>query len=311
MSDSTSDAYCRVHGLSGKKANNCGLGALPIAAGPWVRPDGKPFAPAIDRLLAPTNATYYPASMNESGIEVAVSDRVYTGTDDTGVYTTGCTNWTTTAGNGAMGEVNGGGTSWTDLGTDPFCTSTGHLRCLEAASGPPLPSRHPVAKKAFLTSVSGTGNLSTWTDANGLTGIAAADAICQARARYAGYANSQNFKAWMSSGTAVTSRILTNGPWARPDGVVVGTSEADMNDGRLAAPLYLMENHSYAAGNSEIGNVWTGTSTFGSATFVYCSVWASTINTGTIGRHDLLDGRWSSATSIACSSVARLYCAED
>src|SRR5690606_18797239 len=39
MSDATDDAYCRVHQLTGKKAANCGLGALPATAGPWVRTD--------------------------------------------------------------------------------------------------------------------------------------------------------------------------------------------------------------------------------------------------------------------------------
>ena len=40
--------------------------------------------------------------------------------------------------------------------------------------------------KVFTTSASGNGNLGSWTDANGKTGIAAADAICQAAADSAG-----------------------------------------------------------------------------------------------------------------------------
>jgi hypothetical protein len=318
MSDATSDAYCRVHGLTGKKATFCGQAALPVAAGPWVRTDGQPFAPTIDRLLQPTRATFLPANRTELGVEVAVTDKVYTGTDDSGVLTSAaCNNWTTSVSTvrGAMGEANGGGTSWTDaLALDPTCDTIGRLRCVETTSGPALPSRHPAAtKKAFLTSVSGTGNLSTWTDAGGLTGIAAADAVCQARARFAGYANSQNFKAWMSSSTSAYSRFLTNGPWARPDGVVIATSKADLTDGRLNAPLYLTETNAYAAGNTDTGSVWTGTSAFGSATFTYCSIWtvASTLYTGTTGRFDLSDGRWASAVSSVCTDVERLYCVED
>ena len=39
-----------------------------------------------------------------------------------------------------------------------------------------------VARQMFVTSVTGTGNLSTWADAGGFTGLDAGDAICQARA---------------------------------------------------------------------------------------------------------------------------------
>jgi hypothetical protein len=318
MSDATSDAYCRVHGLTGKKAALCGQATLPVAAGPWVRPDGQPFAPAIDRLLAPARATLRPASMNELGVEVGLLDKVYTGTDDSGALTSAaCNSWTTSISTvrGAMGEVNGGGTSWTDaLVLDPTCDTIGRLRCVETISGPPLPSRHPIAKKAFLTSVTGNGNLSTWPDAGGLTELAAADGICQARARFAGYASSQSFKAWISSSSSslsATARFLTDGPWARPDGVVIATTEADLIDGRLNAPLYLTETNAYVAGGSDTGNVWTGTSTGGAATFVSCSSWTSSASTGTTGRFDLADGRWVSASSNTCTEIQRLYCLED
>src|SRR5207253_3689573 len=122
-----------------------------------------------DKLLAPNRITYAPAAFNESGTEVTYSDLVYTGTDDSGVYTgNDCSDWTSTGTLASMGEVDGGGTSWTHRSaTDSTCTTTGHLRCVETGSGPALPSRHPAAKKAFLTSVSGAGMLSTWTDAGG------------------------------------------------------------------------------------------------------------------------------------------------
>lgn len=319
MSDATSDAYCRVHGLTGKKANNCGQATLPVAAGPWVRRDGQPFAPAIDRLLAPARVTFRPASMNELGTDVGATDKVYTGTDDTGVLTSAaCSDWTTSAStvSGAMGEASGGGTSWTDaLAVDPTCSTIGRLRCVQTTSGPALPSRHPTAKKAFLTSVTGNGNLSTWADVTGLglSGLGAADAVCQARARFAGYASSQNFKAWMSGSSTLSAnaRFLTNGPWARPDGVIIATSKADLTDGRLGAPLYLTETNAYQAGNSDTGGVWTGTSAFGGATLTYCSIWTSASFTGTAGRFDLADGRWASAVSSSCSELQRLYCLED
>ncbi len=315
LSDSTSDAYCRVHGLAGKKANNCGLGSLPVAAGPWARPNGTPVSPTIDRMLAPTHQQFFPAG-SETSAEVTSSPLVvYTGTDVTGAATAAtCNDWTVSVSTirGNAGDVFGGGTAWTDASTiDSTCDTFGRLRCVETVAGPALPSRHPVAKKAFLTSVTGTGNLSTWADAAGTSGINAADAICQARARHAGYLNAASFKAWMSSSTSVTSRILTNGPWARPDGVVIGTSEFDLTDGRLAAPLYLTETNAYVAGSNDAGTVWTGTSSSGSASFNYCSIWTSATSTGTFGRHDLADFRWVAATTQSCGTTARLYCVED
>lgn len=51
---------------------------------------------------------------------------------------------------------------------------------------------------AFVTSVSGNGDLSSWVDADSNTGLAAGDAICQARADAAGLSNADNFIALLS-----------------------------------------------------------------------------------------------------------------
>jgi hypothetical protein len=331
LSDSTSDAYCRVHGLTGKKATMCGETVLPATAGPWVRTDPQrlPAAPTIDKLLAPARQTFYPVTHSESGAEVTSSPMfVWTGTDDNGVLTgAACDDWTSADGTGtirgAMGDLTGGGTAWTDQGADPTCSSLARLRCVEVAagSGPALPSRHPaIAKKAFLTSVSGTGVLGTWADAQDLTGISAADAICQSRARYAGFANAASFKAWASySFTSVNSRIVNNGPWYRPDGILIATSESDLTDARLAAPLYLTETGVYASGNAETGSVWTGSYSYGSYHSSSCSSWTSSASTGVVGRFDVSDYRWAAIgsnsttpTAQSCSATDyRLYCLED
>jgi hypothetical protein len=333
MSDATHDAYCRVHQLTGKKANYCDTGTttLPATAGPWVRVDAArlPAAPKIDRLLAPTRQTFYPVNVNEFGADVTATPLlVWTGTDDNGVLTgTACSDWTSADGGGtirgAQGDINGGGTSWTDQGADPTCVTTARLRCVEVAagSGPALPSRHPaIAKKAFVTSVSGNGQFSTWADAGGSTGITAADAICQARARYAGYTNHLSFKAWASySFTSVTSRIVYNGPWYRPDGIQIATTESDMLDYRLLSPLYQTELSTYASGNAETGSVWTGTYAYGSYHSSHCSSWASSTVTGVVGRFDVADYRWlavgtsnTAPTAQSCAATDyRLYCVED
>lgn len=332
MSDANDDAYCRAHGLTGKKANNCGQATLPATAGPWVRADAarSPAAPSIDKWLAPTRQTFYPVSYQETGAEPSSAPYlVWTGTDENGVLTgAACSDWTSADGTGtirgAMGDIYGGGTAWTDQGADFTCASSGRLRCVEVAAGPgpSLPPRHPTGKKAFLTSVSGTGMLSSWADAGTATGITAADAICQARARYAGYTNAASFKAWAVPYTySITSRIFYNGPWYRPDGILIATSKTDMDDSRIGAPLYQTELGTYAVGNAETGSVWTGMYYYGSYYSSYqCNNWSATTSyTAVVGRFDLADYRWvsfgtstSAPTPQACTATDyHLYCVDD
>jgi len=66
ISSSEDDAYCRIHGLSGKKDEMCGQAELPVAAGPWVRTDGYPFAPEISRLLSPESLVFAPLVLDEN-----------------------------------------------------------------------------------------------------------------------------------------------------------------------------------------------------------------------------------------------------
>lgn len=47
LSSDTHDAYCRIHGLTGKRANQCGQPWLPVGGGPWYRIDG---LAALDRV---------------------------------------------------------------------------------------------------------------------------------------------------------------------------------------------------------------------------------------------------------------------
>jgi hypothetical protein len=91
-------------------------------------------------------------------------------------------------------------------------------------------------RRVFVTSVSGTGNLHSWPDAGGQSGVAAGDAICQARAAAGGLSNPGLYVAWLSDGTTDAYCHLHNltgtkaancgqgtlpaaaGPWLRTDG---------------------------------------------------------------------------------------------
>jgi hypothetical protein len=337
ISDGNIDAYCRAHGITtmtAKKAAMCGLGALPVAAGPWVRTDTArtPAAPAIDKLLAPTRQTFNPVTFRANGTDAAgtTPQLVFTGTDDTGVLTgTACTDWTSSAGTGAVGDMLGGGTSWTDQGADPSCATTGRLRCVEVGAGPALPSRHPAsARRAFVTSVIGGAILAQWADAGGQTSITAADEICKARARYAGYANAQNFEAWLTYSTAgASSRVTSAGPWYRPDGILFATRSQLTGGqlGRISAPLYQTETNTYVSGNADTSSVWTSTmyngSYYSSSSLYSCSYWGTNSASyySLLGRTDLADFRWvsigstySSPSLQSCTATDyRLYCLED
>lgn len=52
--------------------------------------------------------------------------------------------------------------------------------------------------RVFMTSTKGTGDLSTWPDAHGLSGLAAADEVCRTRAEAASIARSEAYVAFLS-----------------------------------------------------------------------------------------------------------------
>lgn len=109
-----------------------------------------------------------------------------------------------------------------------------HRRLVAAAAIAAVLIAAPVAalqRRAFVTSVSGAGNLNTWPDSGGLFALAAGDAICRARATAAGL---HTYRAWLSTASTdaychVQGRTgkkakgcsgapLPSGPWYRVDG---------------------------------------------------------------------------------------------
>jgi hypothetical protein len=312
LSDDTLDAYCRVHGLTGKMADHCGLPALPVGAGPWVRTDGFPFAARIDQLVN-LGKVYAPARSDEFG-DPAPMVWYFTNTNPSGdlssYYSSPCQNWTasSTAGVGA------GITDWTTGGwttaASMSCDSLGSLLCFEIGPGPALPVMSTPGKRAFVTSVSGGGNLGGWPLAGGKSGLAAGDAICQACAAAAGVANAGKFKAWLSSGaTDARDRLSSNGPWVRLDGVEVARDKADLVDGWLESTINVTETGLY---RGIFEYVWTGTSHSGTAGEHTCAGWTSgsSADSGNIGRAWDVGG-WTYAGYPSCDRQYPIYCLED
>lgn len=316
MSDSTDDAYCRVHNLTGKKASNCGQVNLPVSAGPWVRTDGKPFAPSVEFLVDNDLVVYHPLSVDQDGYQIAVDDftGAWTGTDFEGSYRSpSCNDWNDTpAGGGRIGAPAATRQSWADFGTKG-CAGAAHLYCLETVAGPALQLPEPKLRVAFMTGSLGNGDLSSWAQAQmGTQGIAAGDSICRAAADNAGLLAASEFKAWLSDGAAnAKDRFNHDGPVYRLDGFEVASNLADLTDGRLITSINQREDGSY------VGNfgVWTGTAADGGAAS-HCDSWQSTASTGTTGRANFTSALWTTQDGFSgptdCNeSNLHLYCIAD
>lgn len=133
LSDGTTDAYCHILGYDGETVGNeCGQGTLPIAAGPWVRTDGNPFAPTIDKLIN-DGQVFTPVIYDENGARITGSvDGYFTGTsaDGTRDGLSHCVGWTSNNGadNAALGKTAGTTTWWTEV-TGTGCSVAGRLLC--------------------------------------------------------------------------------------------------------------------------------------------------------------------------------------
>lgn len=312
LSDLVDDAYCRVHGLTGKKANNCGQTTLPVAAGPWVRTDGFPFSPAIGDLLDKVQV-YVPMTTDESG---QPGHRQYwTGTQADGtVYDRDgapCAGWTSNADLSVAGSTSSFASSLWTIGASNNCAGDyAGLLCMQTGTGRPLPDFTLPGKQVFLTSVTGTGNLGSWPDANSQNGMAAGDEICRSRATAAGLANAQRYKAWLSDGAVdAISRFVSDGPWVRLDGVLVAENRADLSDGELNTAINLTETGVYMGG---FVYVWTGTNHIGEKAEDHCNNWMDASEGFSAAGGRAFDAQgWTYASQPLCAWEQYLYCFED
>jgi len=313
LSDDNDDAYCRVHGLTGKKSANCGQTQLPATAGPWFRTDGTPFADQID-LLTNSSVIYSPMRNNEFGSSFDIAFNYWTATDDTGVlYGDNCSNWTDSTTSGvsiSLGRTSATIGYWTFISESDNCGSGHSLLCLKVGTNDVLPDPQAQGKIVFLSSAMGHGRLGSWTQSGGNTGIAAGDAICQNLAAAAGLANAGAFKAWLSdSSTDARDRLTSDGPWVRPDGMMVAESKSALLNSWLKTSISVTENGDYVR-----RFVWTGTLYGGTKSSVLCSDWTSSSGgvDGVAGRsEDSEAARWTGWAVPPCFNIERLYCFED
>ena len=314
LSDDTDDAYCRLHGLSGKKSANCGEATLPATAGPWWRTDGKPFAGTLHDLLHPWFQVLEPPRFDELGAEIPLPTDAWTGTNSQGaVDAQTCANWTSPATDvdGGYGLADRTSRSWA-AGWTGSCDGARHLYCFETGAGDPLPVFPANRPLAFLTSAFGYGDLAAWPLAGGETGIAAGDRVCQLLAIDAGVRDPDSFKAWLSDASAsAASRFVYPGPWVRLDGMWIAASLAELTGGELQSSIHVLETGAYQVSVP----AWTGTLAGGSADPSTCAGWhsASATDDGRYGSSNATLSNWTEHPVLrSCDAVlGSLYCLQD
>ncbi len=331
LSDDTHDAWCRAHGLSGKKSTNCGEPTLPDTAGPWVKLNGYPFGGEIGEIFN-HGLVYSPVEFDPvgygAGVMPALPRDAWTGTNASGAAWGGggvrdCFGWDkgTPAEYGLMGNLDATSSYWT-ANYSTTCDVANRLICLAAGDHEPLPA--PVADNyVFATDAQGPGVFDGWADAGGESGLSAADNICQAEASASGLANPERYVAWLSdSGNDAYCRangrggtIAGNcglpflpgvaGPWNRLDNIPFGGTLTEMIYSNLIySPIRLDINHAA----SHPRDAWTGTDASGAFTGLNCVNWNETEATATQGHLDSASVAWTAASASGCDLDHRLIC---
>jgi hypothetical protein len=312
LSDGNGDAFCRLLGLSGTKANDCGQPGLVPTAGPWARRDGLTFA---DSLVAITSGTpslaLSPARLDENGQPVGEPYAVWTGTFPSGTASdSSCANWESSSSSqlAVAGSAVRTIDSWTDDDATASCDEHRRLLCMQVGPGPAPPSPVRGGRFAFVTSNSGNADLGSWNEAGAEVGIAAGDAICRARALAGGLAFPETFKAWLSDDAIDARDRFTSGPWIRLDGFLVAESLAALTDGTLDTAI---DRDELAAPFDGVSRAWTGTSPAGERGGENCANWGSEDAQGRVGRVVDTTGDWTAEADTHCGSKLHLYCLSD
>ena len=327
LSDRDNDAYCRVLGLSGKKADNCGLSELPVGAGPWLRTDDVPFADTLENALA-NNVVYSTLNVDETGNTLNSKFEAFTATDRDGTFITkfdnnaDCERWTSTQPLQAFGSVPALGSTLASSGDWTFdehgagCSSRQRLTCLQKGSAPALSGRgQPGHREAFLTSANVSGNLG---------GIGGADALCRSAAADAHLHQPDSFKALITSaglGSNVIDRFEFDGPWYRRDGLIFAHNKAELIGGAVTLPLNVTESGAY----SGIAVALTGARPDGTPSGHDCNNWSEDsqafLARGALANTIAFFGNgqnWLAPADVSCASVLapddwprKLFCLSD
>ncbi|MFH1175078.1 MAG: putative metal-binding motif-containing protein [archaeon] len=274
-----------------------------------------------------------PLMKNATG--AARSDTVWTGTVSSGVGTGGsdCTSWT--SGGSTVSAYRGSSTStsgsWTYAGTSycnnqnaVYCFETGSCSaevctggldedcdgqsdcadtdcCLNTACKDDLNCR-----MVFVSNATTMGFMITDDVSKGiLLGTSAANAICTSEANaVGGIMANRAWKAYLSTSSGAPS--VSGNKFIRPDNVIVSTSNTNFRTGTHAAPI-----SKNAAGQTVTGDVWTGTTSSGTASAYRCTEWFG-ISQGLYGQSSASDAYWTqySSSPYNCINTKHVYCVQ-
>ncbi len=317
LSTSTTDAYCHVAGFSGKKSANCGQGSLPDA-GPWQRTDDVAFSHRLSDLTT-TFDVLHPPVVDENGSVLTGQVFTFSDTESSGQIwgtTATCNNWSSASPSvsASTGDSTLGAVGWTERSIDFFpsslpCDADLHLLCFDPGTGAALPGQGSAPGAwVFVTSAAGTGDLGSWPQAGGATGVAAGDAICRNLAASAHFPAAGTYVAWLSvAGLPAIDRLLTDGPFRRPGGVQIAASKSEL----LAFPYRQSDVESDDLREHIDSLVFTGTSLDGLPTLDDCDGWTTTDASlvATLGRSSALGDVWTAGYDFNCDlAIARLLC---
>jgi hypothetical protein len=316
LSSASTDAYCHVQGLTGKKGS-C-QGGAPLAAGPWYLSNGiTHWAANLEALTGEEREIYWPALRTElhDALPPGWHSYYWTGTDPDGTGSNAyCGDWESDSADdiGADGDALGTSGIWTFNGYVP-CHSPRHLLCLETGPSIDDPVRWGPGAIVFVTSVRGTGNLGEWPEADGLEGLDAGDAICRNLASAARLPAPSSFSAWLSTSFVdARDRTTVDTAFRRIDGYPVAFSRADLLDGATGNSIHVDERGRYLW---DIGGVWTGTAADGRATEKDCEGWEVGTDSEAATRGFASRSRYAAWTEHegdrSCNGLYRLYCVSD
>ncbi|MCA9677206.1 MAG: hypothetical protein H6709_07835 [Kofleriaceae bacterium] len=273
------------------------------AARGWVRPDGLPVADTLADLRA-GHLLYLP-TLDEHGVDHG-EQQIMTGTGIDGAVSptaTTCDDWTsaTSGANVALGSSRVSSSGWTHDYLEESCATGHRMYCFGTDRTTAVAVAAPASyRRAFIT----IGGFDT------STGLAGADALCQAEATAAGLGGT--YKALLASnGASAASRFSASGaPWIRLDNVPVAATAADL----LTAASWTvgLTVDATGGGHYQYWGMWTGAASPGTAgtAATTCGNWSSTAAQGTSGVSDTPDmsRAFGGFPASDCVSTLKLFC---
>jgi hypothetical protein len=317
------DAGCRAFGLDGVLDDDCGTDALPVDSAPWLDARGLPLVNGATGLAAGELLNALSLYANGTRAERA---GFWSGTgydaraDQSTAASADCVGFSSsTTPNYAEVTEFASEYAFEYREFASACSKPHGLFCLQVGSGffGMSELHHVQGKRVFVS----RGTLSGKMSYDGKTGVAAADALCQAEAEEAGFDHPERFSAFLgtsqtdalchalgASGKATDTCGLTAFPtdaWQRADGYPLGSAAQWMTDGYLTAPILFAADGSRQADATP----WTGVV---DERLESCDDWSSdsAAVTGLQGSTRAVDYGFAAYTGPDCSVQSPVYCFE-